>query len=881
MRSFCLEKLRTTVPQCVGVMHRCVHRVHPLLVVDSSTTNRCELTCRRACSQQQQRSPFPTKTNEEADEEMLVRMLVQDAFHPLARKEPTQKSADAASSQSEATLFNASNPEVEEIKRESSGPAHFSAAVRESDVATTRPTYATVSDTHSSNGGEPSHVAASLATPAASSRDNREKEDEGNGVNAITDSRRLHVSAELFAVVRRTAPTPASSSSSALPREDELEWMCQVCQAYTPFSRSSDVCQSCGAPATLSHRRAKPPVRHVALMPSVWVCVFCSHTNNAASPATPVPPARSPEEAVLQRQRSKFLCSHCGKPFTGVQMWTCPACDHACPRAATQCPTCFAQRPAQWRCRTCSHDGNSIFSVHCSRCQAVRPTRYSNSIARCSFCQGWNDVRWELCASCMAPTSAMLGEDAISASHCGSSEPDRPQKAVLNFWEHVAGHLVRDARGLLHSKTVDLMRSLAPVKAEGQASDHLNGEGEQSGATVVGSPRTLVTPLVRKRTPVPLLDNAWWCSTCNVAQRRNASFCDICLQSRNRMLRMQQEQLENLQAERLAHPTSTHAAMKEFSVLPDVADGDWRCPYCCRLHPVAERECCGHPREVAPGYWLCDDCGSTNHHNRLFCLGCGQAQARVCPWTCAECSKRNSADAAVCVQCGVPHGADPSSALSATRATEGDAEAVNVTPTSIVCPVCAAPNQVDRLACYRCRARLHDVEWTCHACGQGQRDRQATRCPNCKAVRPFNLDEELWVCEVCSTGVYSGGDLPVRTQCPKCKAARAVTAPHFPARWRCPCGLYNRARVAFCPECGTRRLLPSFHSMVSCPHCFRDTNLDPTETCEHCAGSLSGCFDAYENTIWTDAAARGLLTGRDDGGEEGDVAAHLVSDEAP
>ncbi|KPA80051.1 putative mitochondrial putative RanGDP binding protein [Leptomonas pyrrhocoris] len=644
--------------------------------------------------------------------------------------------------------------------------------------------------------------------------------------------------------------------------------MCLKCQTYNSLSSSKESCRNCGAPAAASHRSTNPPVRHVALMPPMWMCTHCAHLNTTAS--TP------PPNATPRAQRSKFMCDSCGNPFTGVQTWTCPQCDHVCPRAATQCPTCFSQRPVQWTCRACRHAMNSVFSLRCRQCKVERPTRYSNALVRCAFCRDWNDARWELCATCMAPTTVMFEEVAPASRSSGEEEARDHLKDLRERWKHVVDPLVRDSKGLLHSKTVEGARQCSPSSLPENAARDGDAKLQHASVSIAARTTTAIPPR-RKRTPVPLLDRAWWCSTCNVPQRRNASFCDICLQSRDHVQRLQREQEEKWKAERLASPAAPGTtAAENRSVIPAIADGDWRCPYCCSMHSVEEHQCCGHQREVPPGYWLCSQCGSTNRQDRVACLGCGQAQERVCAWTCVECSHKNAGEALICGQCGIPRQGVEHSVATGAEVTTGDgtastaARAGDAAPTRIVCPVCAAPNWAERLACYRCRARLHNFEWTCQACGHGHHDRQATRCTNCKAFRTFDLSEEVWVCEVCSTTVYSGGELPVRTQCPKCQAARAATTLHFPARWQCPCGVYNRARISACPECGTRRRLPSLHTVLSCPHCFRDTILNVKEVCEHCNESLSDCFEDYESRIRADGITRSLRDSRHEAGDTED-----------
>lgn len=863
MRAFKVVRRQTVVAQNTALIGY-VQRRARLAFLPQETNSETQRVTRRLLTDN---VPLPLSTDEE--DAMLVRMLVQDAFHPISKQAPAaqrdephsvvNQRADVRTSRVDPAPAPSSGAETK--AHTPSSPASKQQAEHENDTDT-------VELTGSSITTAPHTFSISTLSMAACGSGNGCAEEH----SAVTDARSRHAAAEPFAVIRKvelTAPPDAEEARA-------LEWMCLECKAFNSLSSSPDVCESCNASASLSHRSARPPVRHVALLPSTWVCTYCSHANATAREKRQ-PGAASPSPPSAAEQRQKFSCGHCGKPFTGVQMWTCPECTHVSPRAATQCPTCFAQRPVQWTCKGCQHDKNSVFCLDCSRCGGRRPSLHSNAVHSCAFCGDLNDVRWELCATCMAPCSE-AADAAASSTHGTVVQEER--NSAPDSWSSAADPLVRDARGFLHSKTAThaSLLSSPTLEAYTQLTTAPVGKALHSSAAAVA--------LHRKRSPTPLLDKAWWCSTCNVPQRRNVSYCDICLQARDSMLRRQREEqaeLAKLRAKALSNCVGSDAVAAGASVVPATADGDWRCPYCCQLHGVEERRCCGHEREVPPGYWLCDQCCSTNLQARAACLGCGQSQQFVRAWTCPWCAHRNHSEATVCGQCGIAH--ELTVPATASEDVKDAAATAALASTSVVCPVCAAPNLAERLGCYRCRARLHDVEWTCHACGHGSRDRHAARCADCKALRTFDLSEEVWVCEVCSAGVHSGGELPVRTHCPLCRSLRAAAAPHFPARWRCSCGMYNRARVSVCPECNTRRRLPALHTVVSCPHCFRDTTLDVTETCAHCSEVLGGCFEVFENAITADTAMQGIDQARNDSvvedAEDDDVVAELSGNEAP
>lgn len=783
-----------------------------------------------------QRAPQSPSATEEEDD-LLVRLLVQDAFRPALKstasaattanssaQAPPRQDVAASVDASDCSAAGGGEAQAERVSpRSPKGVAHGFLPSASAPPSRGEHSSATEGCT------DTTLFSATVADCGAAMQ--------AQSIPVVTDARSRHATAELFAVVRRVDSTVESDAM--------LEWLCLECQAYNSLGSGVSACGSCAASATLSYRTAKPPVRHVALMPTSWVCTECFHTNDTTSSKSRTPANAASAASAPADLRRKFWCEGCKKPFPGVQDWTCPVCHHLSPRAATQCPTCFSQRPVRWTCRGCQHSENSVFSLRCSRCGHNRPSRHSNAVCCCPACGTLNDVRWELCATCMAPLEvggrASPTADADAAAPAVKPEAatatavsSRPEghNGLRGAWKAMADPLRRDARGFLRSRTVEgaqpLLLSPQPTSETepGRASD-------SSVAAVAVAAR-------RVRVPMPLLDNAWCCLTCNVPQRRNASFCDICLGSRDAMRR----QLYGASEKAEGSAAAAHGAATGASV-PLTADGDWRCPYCSQLRGVEVRECCGHAREVPPGYWLCEQCSSTNLNARPVCLGCGHARSLVAPWSCAACAHRNIAEAVVCGQCGLSRDANASQSTTAS---------------SVECPVCAAPNLAERLSCYRCRARLRDVEWTCHACGHGNRDRFTAKCVECAAFRTFDLSQEVWVCEVCSTGVYSGGDLPVRTTCPKCEAPRAPAAPHFPARWRCTCGMYNRARVAECPECGTQRRLPTLDTVVSCPSCFRDTKLDVAETCSHCGGSLGVCFALMDCDVTADTTGLNLAS---------------------
>lgn len=319
---------------------------------------------------------------------------------------------------------------------------------------------------------------------------------------------------------------------------------------------------------------------------------------------------------------------------------------------------------------------------------------------------------------------------------------------------------------------------------------------------------------------------SWWCPQCNVILRRNALFCDICLRSRS-----------------LSENTSPIGSSGTQSA-PKVAPGDWQCPYCRKFSSVNSGACCGTPREAPEGYWICSWCSSTNRNARERCLGCGNFPPAI-KWKCDICGGLNPTDIFYCETCASAHpflwGCSLCGAHYHHNITKCRCGGTNPEPPIVLsCPICAAPNREMRKSCFRCRARLSSDEWKCPECHHSNR-RNVHRCFHCSTPRFFNMNEVTWVCDVCSTAVASGGDLPERKYCPKCNSFRTSHCLAFPSRWACRhCNLQaNRTTSPKCIDCGAKRRASPFRSSVMCPHCFVETLMNEDEKCSHCKESLS------------------------------------------
>lgn len=784
------------------------------------------------------------------------------------------------------------------------GPTRPNAAFSSSRLTTTTrgvPVNAATSVSHSENAHESSTLgdegAAASTAPVAITASRKHNARYARFVRVRRAAHSFlqshHVVASLSAST--TPPDALGAVCSSLVQPSTMEWLCCVCQSYNYVSRT--VCRRCNQPEAASYAACFPPTRQVILFPNMWVCEECGVDNPAAhnasapqtggacaspptslkdgvrnEPAHAVDASETAAVPVTDSHRCKFSCHRCAAPFPGVREWYCPTCTHVNAAAATQCATCFTERPACWTCPRCECARNSVFVRRCRSCGNTRPGHLSDSTQRCIVCQTRNDVRWELCAMCMTPLSAQAAAAArmpcsalplVNADH-GQTHPSETRNGTES-------HRTRTNAALKHTSDSGSDSSSDAVGQKEAESHNDKNAGEMwselSSAKVEG---------------------AWWCHHCNVTHRRNAGFCDICLRPRRLVLdeaaaveatptppTLSDSSCDDTHQSRVSPAnvlleTPTPSSPQPAPLAPPSTDvqselsrqqrlgltpGSWQCPYCRQYHLAHVLHCCQHPREVAAGYWLCLHCGSVNRQERTHCLGCHALPAPTV-WLCPRCESKNAATQLICLCCGAGHprrwacatcgpptcemhageptcrrcGVAPSSASGETEAN------------SVPCTVCAAPNHRARRSCFRCHARLQESHWVCGQCGVRSENRSALRCPHCHAPRVFDIaGQEVWVCELCSNPVYSGGDLPVREQCPRCGVARHTNhALTFPSRWQCGgCAVWNACNRAHCGECQTRRTLVDLNTSLTCPRCLRTTPVDVRERCAHCAASLS------------------------------------------
>ncbi|CCW60011.1 unnamed protein product [Phytomonas sp. EM1] len=716
------------------------------------------------------------------EEEELVRYLVQDAFYP------SNAAGKCSGSQSQPMVMC------------------------QKDISSADPTL--------SVNGNRNELKATATDGCSPSPDALSAEE--------TDSRAMNKPYEKFARVRLSSHAYTVEELSKINnREANIEWMCMHCQTYNFMGRRS--CRHCGVSELSSHRERHPPTRYVVSFPTSWICEGCGHQNNASdangssSTRASVSPIDALSRSTVKKHRTKFFCAQCSKPFGGVREWYCPYCAHINSKASTQCSTCLAERPVLWKCGECEYAFNSIFSTVCFNCKQRRLMKASNSTVACLSCGIRNDCRWELCEACMSPLPAMI--ETVE-------KKDFDQQAA------------RVTRGTTPRNMGPVAASVQRRASEAQAGKIKNPLQESN--TTDPPPSASVATSHRPPPTSAETSGAWWCTQCNIIQRRNAVFCDVCLRPRHlaEEITAPSDVKNGHTSEREGCDKGNHSTRDSLKLPPM---GSWQCPYCRQFRDAKELRCCGKIREIRKDYWLCKMCSSVNRKDREVCIGCSMPPALAEEhWACVVCEFENTKDSLLCERCGAAHASlwrciscrlavPQSQGICPTcRAAKPDV------PAPIVCLVCQAPNAPARMACFRCRARLR-LSWQCTRCQATHADRTLLRCPTCLAPHLYNEAEETWVCELCASAIASGGDLPVRQQCPKCRADRLPECLSFPSRWRCKrCEIFNRTANPQCVECGSARCMPeTFHLTVTCPQCFGQTEANTKETCTNCGCSLS------------------------------------------
>ncbi|RNF05156.1 putative Ran GDP binding protein [Trypanosoma rangeli] len=590
------------------------------------------------------------------DEERLARLLVQDA--------PTMAAAAAAAA-----------------------PLPVSSAMKFSTSTVPVTTFAVSSMTEM---GPRTTEEATLANDIL-----LEEEDAATlqrGGSPIKLSRQGNQQLAKYLYIRRSMHAKVVKEGAEPVEESTLEWMCIRCRTYNFVGRKS--CRRCNQRDVDSFKHNAPPARHIPLFPTLWTCHSCGCINRSES-----------NEAC---SRNKFFCDGCNKRFTGVREWYCPFCHCINSRGATQCATCYNERPHSWTCPSCKHERNSIFATECRSCHVSCQKQVSDSTILCPTCRQRNDAQWEMCFFCMTPLGVMLSIRKLqnrvvdSVKEVVEALPSEPEYRGSNG---EGGHLLEltvaqpppttcmetEAAG---ARGRDEMQSskFQPPEQEKEAT-HKDSKAEcQQGQCSSGE---WVSPTREEQIPELAMseEGTWWCDECQVVHRRNVGFCDICLKpkalasSRKTMSQRERIVRNGLFSVTSAHHTEdaslTHCGKSLSSkseetgggqreeqqqvqvvstALVDAAlasssvgdTGQWRCPYCRKMQGVMEMSCCSVAREIPFGYWLCTTCCSTNRDERATCMGCGAAPPAK-PWQCFLCRFRNNSQDLFCAHCGSAH----------------------------------------------------------------------------------------------------------------------------------------------------------------------------------------------------------------------------------
>ncbi|KAH9582107.1 hypothetical protein LSM04_005168 [Trypanosoma melophagium] len=705
----------------------------------------------------------------------------------------------------------------------------------------------------------------------------------------VTFSRRENDYYAKYSHVRRAQHTKMSKMENGLEQEATIEWMCCGCRTYNFIGRKS--CRRCKQKDVESFKHNFPPARHIPLFPTVWTCHSCGLANRC--------------DHTNSNNRRKFYCESCGESFCGLREWYCPSCNHINSRGSTQCATCYEARPHVWTCSQCKEDKNSVFYTECRICRSSRPRLVSDSTVLCMTCHQRNDVQWEMCFVCMTPLGMMRSVKKLQEKSPDVTEvagaPSSTSSGIINS----TSEYVEKAK----VKKDNVSGILKEVAQDHNQQQH--EEEEQQQQPNKENVNTVLTPQVKENAKTKEKqevsdDGSWWCLECQVLHRRNVAFCDICLkpkkssdlknkevQSNNSKLSTwncsacshsnediarticencqkprQQDHKEEVQNEEKEQETLQGNSNKNnedvFTVFNPLSSsscntGQWRCPYCRNMVNVMETSCCGVSREVPFGYWLCPTCCSTNRDERGKCIGCGAAPPEK-PWRCLLCRNKNNNDAFFCTRCGSAHPHHWKCEKCGVRCLHACDKRCHSCGSAkpnldrISCQNCSAENHPSRKSCYRCRARLSSDTWNCKACGSQGNEKHLRRCSSCSEPRIYNMDEVTWICDVCNTAVVSGGDIPVRTQCPRCNTDRTPRSVCVPSRWKCRrCDLTNMYSEATCQNCEGKRVLVGLQTYTSCPTCFWLTSLTVEERCEHCGGDLAQVVNMCGSTISLEA----------------------------
>ncbi|ORC93062.1 uncharacterized protein TM35_000023880 [Trypanosoma theileri] len=721
---------------------------------------------------------------------------------------------------------------------------------------------------------------------------------------AVTHSRRENDYYAKYSHVRRVQHTKMGKAENEMEQEGSIEWMCCGCRTYNFIGRKS--CRRCKQKDVESFKHNFPPARHIPLFPTVWTCHSCGHANRCdQTNSNNRRKFYCGNCGVYFSGLREWYCPSCNH-VNSRGSTQCATCYEARPHVWT-CSECKEDKNSIFytECRNCRSSRQRLVSdstVLCSTCHQRNDVQWE----MCFVCMTPLGMMRSV-KKLQEKSGVTITESTESISTVANAE-DVVEKAKMkenNVVNNVLKEVGQDQNNQQEQQQQQQQQQEEEdLKQREQNKENMNTTSSSSTTT------TTTTTQVKEKKQEVSDDGSWWCMECQVLHRRNVAFCDICLkpktlvdskseetpsnhsklnsssttwtcsacshcnedisdiickkcqkprqQDHKEEVQKGQKEKESLQGN--SHKTSEVVVNTLNPIISSSSSslcntGDWRCPYCRNMINVMITSCCGVPREVPFGYWLCPTCCSTNRDERGKCIGCSAAPPEK-PWRCLLCRNKNHNDAFFCTRCGSAHPHHWKCEKCGVRCLHAcdkrcrSCGSVKPTIDLIACQNCCADNHPSRKSCFRCRARLSSDSWNCKACGSHGNEKHLRRCTSCGEARVYNMDEVTWICDVCNTAVYSGGDLPVRTQCPRCNSDRTSRSVCVPSRWKCRrCGLTNLYNAATCMECESKRVLVGLQTHTTCPTCFRLTSLTVEERCEHCGSDLAQVINMCGSAI--------------------------------
>eukprot|EP00796_Vickermania_ingenoplastis_P005049 gene5049-3636_t len=404
----------------------------------------------------------------------------------------------------------------------------------------------------------------------------------------------------------------------------------------------------------------------------------------------------------------------------------------------------------------CKKGPMSVFVTKCTYCSNERKTKVTDRTQICRHCGTMNDVRSELCEFCVAPLQPLLER----------ASPSVPLSSSV-------------------SKLSGLQQHSAPVMQQSQEALRVPQDKCTDAALSTAA-----------RPPTDEPDGSWWCGHCNVLQRRNATFCDICLRSRGGMDR------------------STNGKRPPLTKM-----GEWQCPYCRQFREVKATGCVQFVAVQIEG-------------NALYAWGVGK-------------HLRRKSGTAACVALQIPLGiSSVSFAFPLIRFFGSVTHVVRVIIIQWRAAAVEGPRKNPQflwsapfveLLTRPTAARVSAVEEDSYPItGSVTTAKISTTLVRRADVLCAVLPDSIICQRLLGFAIYVALQwLPVgifRTVFRKCKVA-------------------NKAAAPICIECSFKRTLTAFKTCATCCECFAEIQMDEKETCPECGGSLSSLLTSLGEPV--------------------------------